>query len=320
MRKVLLYLLHSQKILLESLNLEGRPMNGKNKKMDDLTVINGIKSARQDWLRNKLGVQTYQDLASLSTENILIQLKRDNMIVSHNDVILWISKAKELAEAKKTNRQGDWEPFASFVVEFQARRVENGATEQCTSVQHMEADQDMMWPGIETESLCRWMLDRIESEEIGMKEQPQPIKQSPPKPHMMPQAILKNQLQVFQPPNSETPCITCLAGQPGQGYVKSEQPFELRDLFSISWLEKAASEAGQVTCYAQFYARQLPAGVLIHLGDTEAEILGENQASCTVRLTGAVLPAGLYSLKVLTRIATTPPILDHLEIPMIQVL
>lgn len=104
------------------MELERSPMNMKIKKYDDLTVINGIGPARQDWLRNKLGVLKYQNLAGLSPEELLVHLKKDNLIASRNEVNRWISKAQELADANKTSVQGEWAPFASFVVEFQARR------------------------------------------------------------------------------------------------------------------------------------------------------------------------------------------------------
>jgi len=97
-------------------------------------------------------------------EKILAQLKSDGMIASRGEVERWIVQAQELADQKGNSSAGDWEPFASFVVEFQSRRGKTEAKELCTTVQHMEADKGEKWAGIETEQLCHWMRERVRKE------------------------------------------------------------------------------------------------------------------------------------------------------------
>jgi predicted flap endonuclease-1-like 5' DNA nuclease len=146
-----------------------KPMNSSDREDDDLTVIKGIGPARQQWLRGSLGVRTYRDLAALSTDEIESYLKAEGQIVSRSDIEQWIARAQELAAAADLSSgrvdsptsEGEWQPFASFVVEFQAREVKRRAEEQRTTIHHMEADKGEAWPGIEGERLCQWMLEQV---------------------------------------------------------------------------------------------------------------------------------------------------------------
>lgn len=81
-------------------------MSSSDKKYDDLTVIKGIASARQEWLREALNVVTFADLATLSFDEIKSQLKADKKVTSDDTIKTWIAEAQEYAataeKAKKT--------------------------------------------------------------------------------------------------------------------------------------------------------------------------------------------------------------------------
>lgn len=314
-------------------------MNAKKIKYDDLTSIKGIGHTRQEWFKNKLGVHTYQNLAMLSPDKILAQLRSDGMIASRGEVEKWIVQAQELADQKGNISPGDWEPFASFVVEFQSRRGKTESKELCTTVQHMEADKEEKWPGIETEQLCHWMRERVGKEVPAMEDQPmiggkvpaikdqvQVRKEVPemekkhqiaPSPKLP--SITVNQVQAFQPPQAEKPTSISMPGQPFQGFIRSDKPFDLLETFSIIGLDPGDFQQRKIPYFVQFYARELPLGKWIHLGDTDPLILVEGQESYTAILTGISLPTGMYLLKVLTRIPSKPPVFIHHEVPMLQV-
>ena len=61
--------------------------NSNNKEYDDLTVITGIKEARQRWLRKSLKVCTYADLAALSEDQIAAQAKSERLLIPRSSKI-----------------------------------------------------------------------------------------------------------------------------------------------------------------------------------------------------------------------------------------
>ena len=144
-------------------------MNSRNKILNDLTVIKGIGTARQEWLRNRLGIRTYQNLIDLPQAEIISKLKSDGQIVSRAEVEMWVAQARSLAVAEAPVNPGEWEPFASFVVEFQVRQEKNSSKEYCTVAQHMESDVEQKWLGIELELLCRWMRERVEKRVVKVE-------------------------------------------------------------------------------------------------------------------------------------------------------
>jgi hypothetical protein len=127
----------------------------------DLTGVKGIGPARQQWLRTRLGVRTYADLAALNPQDVHARLKEDGQITSLAVIESWIAHAAQLAGQAGTPTPAPdkaWRPFASFVVEFQSHATSG---EVRTTVHHMEADLTEKWAGIQQEALCRWMLAQI---------------------------------------------------------------------------------------------------------------------------------------------------------------
>jgi len=301
-------------------------MNAKNTKYDDLTSIKGIGQSRPEWLKNMLGVRTYQNLAALSPEKILSQLKSDGMIASQGEVERWIDQARELAGQKGNSSPDDWEPFASFVVEFQSRRGKTEARELCTTIQYMEADKEEMWPGIETERLCHWMRERVNKEvsatgdqfryredahETGMKQTITPSRKLP--------SVVVSQVEAFQPPQGVKPSAVSTPGKPFQGFIRSGKLFDLQVSFSIIGLDPGNFQYGKILYVAQFYARELPLGKWIHLGDSDPQTLIEGADKYTAILSGIALPAGMYFLNLLIDIQSKPPLFNYHGVPLLQV-
>lgn len=291
-----------------------QPMNTKNKKYDDLTSIKGIGSTRQEWFRNKLGVHTYQHLAALAPEKILSQLKSEGMIASQGEVERWISQAHRLAEHKENSSPSDWKPFASFVVEFQSREGKNGSKELCTTVQHMEADKEEIWTGIETERLCQWMRDQVGQDSRSLE-----TPQHEGIPALKPLSIAVQRVQVFQPPQAEYPIATSEPGQAFHGIIKSDQLFDLLETFSIRGLDPGDLQQASIPYFVQFYARKLPSGDWIHLGNTDRETLLEGQERYSVVLPEISLSVGVYTLDIITRLESKPPVFKRHQMPMLHV-
>jgi hypothetical protein len=306
---------------------------------DDLTTIKGIGPARQQWLRESLGVRTFQDLTALSADEIESQLKAEGQVASRREIDGWLAQARELAATAQSSSQrvaelagtvggaansppeeGGWRPFASFVVEFQASQVEGRTAEQRTTVHYMEVDRSKTWPGIEGKQLCQWILGQLGEE---AQREPEPEEAPPVEARRAAASSLTveiNQIQAFQPPQAEMPIGIGRAGHPFSGFVRSDEPFTLEVSFALAGPDAAEVTKEQVTYRAQFYARNRPTGERTHLGDTKAAALVAGKVSSyTATLPKASLEPGAYRLWALVTLQSRPPCIGHLEMPLLQV-
>lgn len=228
-------------------------MNEKNREYDNLIVIKYIGPKMQSWLREKLQVHTYHDLANLSVDQIQSQLLVDKKTVATSNVEAWIQQAKELALESKAEdnamppepvesgasdrvdmpkKAKDWEEYASFMVYFEAREI-NGKREKRVKVFHIEADKSKVWPELTAEHFV-WMLDQAGegpfpitsqqlSEEQSEMEKKQPVGEA--------QVKIK-QVRLFQPPEAKKP-VAISNGKIEQHTLKAGEPFSLEVLFSL---------------------------------------------------------------------------------------
>jgi hypothetical protein len=132
---------------------------------DNLTRIDGIGAARQQWFRSVFNVRTFRDLAALSAEEIETRLKAEKKPISKSAIQEWLAQAAELAgNNQKVSSskpvQGAWKTLATFVVVFEDQKA-GDQTRYRTTVQHMEVDETKQWPGIEQPELCKWMLTQL---------------------------------------------------------------------------------------------------------------------------------------------------------------
>lgn len=311
------------------------PTHSRDREGDNLTTIKGIGPVRQRWLRESLNVRTFRDLAALSADEIESRLKIEGGIASRSDIEEWIVQAQELAatelpsqrvvesadaEAEATANSpaagGKWQPFASFVVEFQARQVEGQAEEQRTTVHHMEADKSETWPGIEGERLCQWMLGQLGGKLQQELEEELPVEARLAAARTV--AVEITQVQAFQPPDVETPTAASEANQPFSGFVRSDEPFALEVSFELTGPGADDVAKRRTTYSAHFHLRSLTTREKIPLGDTKAAPL-DGEAPYTARLSQTSLQPGLYRLRALVTLQSTPPRKGYLEVPLLQV-
>lgn len=295
-------------------------MNTRTKKYDDLTVINGVGPARQEWLISKFGIRTFHDLAAISPDEILAQLKVDGLFTSRGEVEKWVAKAAAFAEAEPRCPPGEWAPFASFVVEFQARPGKDGAEEYCTAVQHMESEIEQKWQGIETGELCRWMRERAEPRLAAESKPPEQLPASPahlPKvPHL---SLAVRQVQIIQPPQAAEPAAESAEGQMFQSFITAGVPFALRVKLSVSGLNGINLQEHSLTGSVKVYVREHPFGEQQILGEAVPFSPGVGKGSYQAGIADISLPAAIYTFKILARLEADPPVLVTLEAPLLQV-
>jgi hypothetical protein len=141
---------------------------------------------------------------------------------------------------------GDWKPFASFVVEFQARQVRGQVDELRTMAHHMEADADTSWAGIESEQLCQWMLEQA-GEKVRQEPEGEDLIRAEPadvRPTTGPSAEVKiTQVRIFQPLQAEKSVGTIETDEPFRGIVRGDEPFAFEVSFELAG--EAATEVAK---------------------------------------------------------------------------
>jgi hypothetical protein len=305
---------------------------------DDLCTIRGIGPARQRWLRNSFKIGTYEGLAGLSVDQIETQLKADGQIASRAAIKGWLAEAQKLAgqdtghsssrknpSAKPVNhaansiaREDGWEPFASFVIEFQARRAEGKVQETRTAIHHIESDTDTQWLGIESRQVCQWMVNQLPAavREQGQEAQPRP------KPAKRPVAekLQITQARVLQPPQTSQHALRFETGQTFEGAVQGDHPFALEVDFELDVAAAARKAKGPIECCARSFAYEVNRRDRISLGETELVALEAGQPSYTLTLPQATLQHGTYRLWVVVTPKKTKFVHPgYVEVPAFQV-
>jgi hypothetical protein len=353
-------------VIVAAGSVRNKPIHSDDKEFDDLTTIKGIGPTRQQWLRKCLGVHTYQDLAALSVAEIETRLRAEGQVAARSVIEGWLMQAQELTAPAKppvggaaeiqaagevnavvkadpalasvvtsskteesingSPQEGEWKPFASFVVEFQVRRAANQAEEHRTTVHFMEADKTVhfveadkreTWPGLETARLCQWMFDQVVK-----KEPPQPVVaySSELKAAITPPPTAKvSQVRAFQPPQTLTPVGLSRAGQSFSGMVRGNEPFALELSFDLTGTMVANLAQKHTTYRAEFHVRNLATRATTPLGGTQPESLNETKLAYTALLPHATLPPGVYCLQALVTFQGAAAGPGYLEIPLLRV-
>ena len=136
---------------------------------DDLTRIHDIGSIREKWI-NAQGICTYIELANTDPNWLYQKLNTENKPVSFDKVQAWIDAAKTLisnSHNSHLNAEDDWEEFASFYISYQYnRQVQQPTRTQIvyrTYADHIEANDNQQWEGIEGENLCEWIMNHVKT-------------------------------------------------------------------------------------------------------------------------------------------------------------
>jgi hypothetical protein len=74
--------------------------------------------------------------------------------------ILAISNMKQDREIKESG-QSVWQTFATYIVSLQSRQV-GEQIDRRTIVYFLEADKRQIWPGVECDGVCKFMLEQLE--------------------------------------------------------------------------------------------------------------------------------------------------------------
>lgn len=299
-------------------------MNRKNRAYDNLIEIKYIGPKMQSWLREKLHVRTYQDLADLSVEQIQAQLLADKKTVAERNIEAWIKQAKELAlEAKAESevdlpkKARDWEEYASFMVYFEGREV-SGKREKRVKVFHIESDKSRVWPELTAEHFV-WMLELAGEGPFPVTSRQQDEEQVEIEKPTEEVQVKINQIRLFQPPEAKKP-VAVSNGKIEQHTLKAGEPFSLEVFFSLVGEAVASIVKQHATYSVQVVAKDTHKKEGAELGNLEPKALSEGKFEYRVRMPETTLDSGEHRLWALVSVQAANTVPNFLEGPSIKVL
>lgn len=319
--------------------------------MQDLTRIKGIGSSRQKWLREKLGVMSYAQLATLTVDEIEAQLKASGQIASTDTIERWIAEAGSLAitesgsgnltvdrslvysplsDRQAVSEKSGWEALAQFLIYIEQRPGPDDIMQLRTKAHHLEGDQEIIWPGIELEQLTTWMLAQINGQKQDLpaaeefipdsSDENQSLQASPtaqavetwPCIHIV-------KIQFYQPADMRVPCGIGRPWEPFTTVLQKGKPFTLEASLELSGHVPDRNPPAETLYRIAFYIQEYGKKNSILLGEIPAYPARFSPMQYTARLKGVVLDEGRYQLQAVanTDQATIPPsyfFLPHLMV------
>lgn len=307
----------------------------KSSRQDDLTVITGLGTAYQKWLGEQLHVASYEALSELTVAEVEVAAKRAGKKLAPALIADWIEEAQLLAaqqgegmtqkgavavaETAVTHPAPTWEPFASFVVEYQ-ERPHSGQPQRRTRVHYMEADEETTWPGIEREQIGLWIEQHVKVPEPKAVVAKPTVVQKPTAPAVKakhaatPKVVVKLlQVRMRQQPDYLSVVDLTEPKRPFLGHAHHEKPVTLEIDFAP---EPAAAEPQQTAMTAHCHVRNLSVGEKAHY----LEMHGNSAPhSFTYRCDLLLVEPGIYCLGVLVR-KERPLGMAYFELPKLNVL
>ena len=331
-----------------------KPTNLDETPFDDLKIIKGIGEATEHWLNESLGITNYEQLAACPKRKIETELKALGRTTGLNHIDEWITQAQILAinarrhvkaasaeapvrKSTPSGKDANWEPYATFVVEFMSRKAADGSAEQRTLCQQNETAKEKVWSGINVEQLGQWMMTQVDTNQSGNFEaqtdhEPTTLADSSPETaateplDYAKSAATSNitvriaEVRVFQPLESHTPCAVATAGGNFTGTVLRDLPamFEVSLRLDGAGVSELTEEPPLISTEILAYNRSTATSEHL-VADSADRLSMEDELSYCLKLPESMLKPGVYRLDCLASVAGVPMSTGYLKIPCLQV-
>lgn len=309
---------------------------------DNLTHIKDIGLAREKWL-NDHGIATYAQLAEADPNWICDQLKTDGKPSVPLEVVQgWIEEANTLiadpAQSESAtnvipiqsqNRipitEDGWDEFASFYISYQHKHQTNHPPLRTqvvyrTYADHIEANENQQWDGIEGNDLCNWIMSHVNTiiNDEHLEATPSEAAVSTAQSNK-PSEIRIVSIRAY---DSIGGLANASAGELFKGAVHRQQPltfdFNLEYVASDS---ENTKEGGVYDCQLSLYIYEMPGDKpALPLQKILRRLPESGQTSFTATITTSQLPAGLYRIRAVATLTNQTPVLSIIDIPLLQVL
>lgn len=305
---------------------------------DDLTHIKDIGLTREKWL-NTHGIHTYTDLAQVNAEWLYEQFKQEGKLVPLTMIQSWIKAAEQRQSNTSENvvpflrpnvipiTEDGWEEFASFYISYQHKRsfknnaIRTQVVRYRTYADHIEADENKQWDGIEGEQLCSWIMGHVSNIVDDIEKQAE-----------LTTSVLTDQdgrlsqrgelgIERVHVRDNAGGSAYGTAGGSFHGTVHSGQllafEFLLRFLLPSHYNHNHSTTNCTLTLYIQDLLDKRPVVQPIR---SFSQLPHTNEAHYPIALQPVMLPSGLYGIKAIALTEGPSTLIAAIEIPLLQVL
>lgn len=300
--------------------------------MSDKFKIKDIGSAREKWL-NQHGIHTYADLANANAAQIHEQLKTEGKIpVPVETIQNWIEEASLMATTQTASEPAitepdqaqncipipdeGWDEFASFYISYQKHPTLRTQVVYRTCADHMEANENQQWDGIQGTELCDWIMKHVDT--IMNDSQSETATSMPLAHSTKPNEIRIVSVQVHDAIGG---VANAVAGGLFKGAVHSQQPltfdFTLEYLTTDSEDTKGDDDAWDYKL--TLYVNEMPSDTLVLKPQKISQRLSESGQNPTATMV-TQLPAGLYRIRAVATLTSQMPVLSVIDIPLLQII
>jgi hypothetical protein len=141
---------------------------------------------------------------------------------------------------------------------------------------------------------------------------------------LSPISIAINSIRAFQHTDALQPVVSVTPNHEAPlqiaGSMQAHEPFQLELGVTLPGITDAHFQGEGVTGHAHVYAYNRATGSIEAVGDPHTTPIEDIKSHYTITLPKAVLPQGLYRIKVLFNLQGAPSVPGYAEIPLLQVI
>lgn len=210
---------------------------------------------------------------------------------------------------KETKDDVEWQPFTTFVVEYQWLPAGGGQQfsivryRTCTHI--LESGENSEWEGIEGKPVMEWMLANVVAQAQGQLSSAGQLTGDEE-----PESQVLFELAEITVRDSDGHVASCSKGGNFSGFISHDSELELEAV-----IKTGKSPTGEKICYFQtdFFAISLADGSRRSLGSAIPEVDPSEDERLVVTLKDIHLETGVYAIRAVTLLNDHQPALDYLE-------
>ncbi|MEB3210289.1 MAG: hypothetical protein VKL39_03000 [Leptolyngbyaceae bacterium] len=288
---------------------------------ESLESIEGLDTVIIQRLRERLNIETVQDLAQASVEEVEEALSDSDLAVSSETALAWITQARQIVE---TSEAAAWQTPISFLLEFQSRDVDGQTIEQ-TYIAVQESREEATFSGLGGEDVQDWMIERYysisstasDSEDSG-EEPPTDLdkRATAIDEQLAPEESFSEtnlsltlnviRVSIFQPPGARIPMVVSKGIRSLPRPLVAKDAFDLEIFFELPELAQATLP-GKVNYRLEGFAKTIDsAGPILSLGESQPSALKDFEPYYETLLPDISLPSGVYRVQLLISFSGAP--------------
>jgi len=217
-----------------------------------------------------------------------------------------------------------WEEFASFYVSYQHKRQVEHPTLRTqvvyrTYADHIEANDNQQWEGIEGHDLCAWIMRHVDT---IVNDNRQETSGELSAPIVSPQKTGEIRIVGIRVHDPIGGLAIASAGELFKGAVHSQQPLTFD--FSLDYQAPNNKETKAVDawdCNLSLYIFEMPGDRLVLKSQENSRRPSKSgQIHSFETIVTLHIPVGLYRIRAVAALSNKTPVLGVIDVPLLQII